>query len=63
MCRIKRCDNLYSEEEILIRFIIYFPAASLAICKVLKQNTHTCGLSENSLFCIFMIFDDVWSIP
>ena len=28
----------------------------MAICKVLEQNVHLRGLSENSLFCIFMIF-------
>ena len=40
------CDNLYSGD---------FNEASLAICKVLEQNLHLHGLSENSLFCIFMI--------
>ena len=25
----------------------------MAICKVLEQNVHLRGLSENSLFCIF----------
>ena len=35
----------------------------MAICKVLEQNVHLRGLSENSLFCIFMIFDDVLLMP
>ena len=47
-CRIKRCDYLYSGDENSIR-----SAASLAICKVLEQNAHLCGLSENSLFCFY----------
>ena len=51
-------DNLYSGEQTLMR-----SAASLAICKVLEQNVHLRGLSENSLFCIFMIFDDVLLMP
>ena len=38
-------------------------AASLAICKVLEQNVHLRSLSENSLFCIFMILDDVLLMP
>ena len=56
--RIKRCDNLYLGEETLMR-----SAVSLAICKVLEQNVHLRGLSENSLFCIFMIFDDALLVP
>ena len=53
-CRIKRCDNLYSGNETLIRFINYIRRHHW-----LEQNVHLRGLSENALFCIFIIFDDV----
>ena len=53
-CRIKRCDNLYSGDETLIRFINYFRRHHW-----LEQNVRLRGLSENALFCIFIIFDDV----
>ena len=44
-CRIKRCENLYSGDETLIR-----SAASLAICKVLEQKAHLRGLFETHCF-------------
>ena len=50
-CRIMRCDNLYSEDETLIRFINYFRRHHW-----LEQNVHLRGLSENSLFCKFYDF-------
>ena len=31
--------------------------------KGLKKKAHMRGLFENSLFCIFMIFDDVFLMP
>ena len=52
-----RCDNLYSGEETLIRFINYFRRHHW-----LEQNVHLRGLSENSLFCIFMISDAILTI-
>ena len=56
-CRIKRCDNLYSGDETLIRFINYLRRHWL------EQKVHLRGLSGNLLFCIFMIFDDVLLMP
>ena len=50
-CRIKRFGNIYSEEE------------TLMMHHWLEQNVHLRGLSEKSLFCIFMIFEDVLLMP
>ena len=54
---LRGVTTLYSGDETLIRFINYLRRHWL------EQKVHLRGLSGNSLFCIFMIFDDVLLMP
>ena len=62
-CRIKRCDNLYSGNETLIRFINYFRRHHWPYARFSSRMCTCTGYPKTHCFVFFMIFVDVLLMP